>query len=240
MKLTILMYHKVDELQNGVRHPGNYVSPANFIEQLDALIAWGYRTISFADWLAHRTGTDVGALPDKPLIVTFDDGYTCFDEHAWPPLRARGMDATVFLVAGQIGGTNAWESDEIELPLLGAERILALQGEGVHFGSHSVTHRPLARIPAQDARDELTRSRTQLAELLGREVDVFAYPFSNQSATVRELAREAGYRSAVRGKGRMNSRSTDPFGLRRIKVEPTTTIESLEQTLVRERRRWFL
>jgi polysaccharide deacetylase len=226
MKLTILMYHKVDELQSGVRHPGNYVSPANFVEQLDALIAWGYRTISFAEWLGYRNGKATDAPPDKPLIVTFDDGYTCFDQHAWPALRARGLDATVFLVSGQIGGTNAWESDEIELPLLSANRILALQRDGVRFGSHSVTHRPLARIPAQ--------------ELLGREVDVFAYPFSNQSSAVRELAREAGYSCAVRGKGRMNSRSTDPFGLRRIKVEPTTTIESLEKTLVRERRRWFL
>ena len=130
MKLTILMYHKVDELQNGVRHPGNYVHPAAFEQQLDALLGWGYRAIGFAQWLDYRNGGSPGSLPEKPLIVTFDDGYTCFDAHAWPALRARGMEATVFLVSGQIGGTNAWESDEIELPLLDARRILALQSEG--------------------------------------------------------------------------------------------------------------
>ena len=240
MKLTILMYHKVDELENGVRHPGNYVRPAEFEQQLDALLAWGYRTIGFAQWIESRNARTTANLPEKPLIVTFDDGYTCFDTHAWPTLRARGMDATVFLVSGQIGGVNAWESDEIELPLLSATQILALQNEGVHFGSHSVAHRPLAHIPVEDARDELNRSRTQLGELLGQDVDVFAYPFSNQNGVVRELAREAGYRCAVRGKGRMNSLTTDLFGLRRIKVEPTTTVESLEHTLARERRRWFL
>jgi len=240
MKLTILMYHKVDELENGVRHPGNYVQPAEFERQLDELLTWGYRTIDFAQWIDARDARTTANLPEKPLIVTFDDGYTCFDARAWPALRARGMDATVFLVSGQIGGVNAWESDEIELPLLDAKRILALQNEGVRFGSHSVAHRPLAHVPVEDARDELTRSRTQLAELLGRDVDVFAYPFSNQNRVVRELAREAGYRCAVRGKGRMNSPATDLFGLRRIKVEPTTTVESLERTLARERRRWFL
>jgi len=239
MKLTILMYHKVDELQQGVRHEGNFVDPAAFAQQLDGLLAWGYRTISFAEWLDYRNDQS-SALPEKPLIVTFDDGYTCFDAQAWPALRARGMGATVFLVSGQIGGVNAWESDEIELPLLSAERILALQADGVHFGSHSVNHRPLAHVPLEDAREELNQSRAQLGELLGRAVDVFAYPFSNQNRTVRELARDAGYRCAVRGKGRINSSSTDPFGLRRIKVEPTTTVENLEQTLVRERRRWFL
>lgn len=233
MKLTILMYHKVDELPAGVRHPGNFVSPTAFGEQLDGLAEWGYRTIEFAEWLAYRDGR--ATIPEKPLILTFDDGYTCFDERAWPELRRRGMSATVFLVASQIGGTNAWESDEVTLPLLDAQRIRSLQAEGVMFGSHSVSHRPLARIPAEEAAFELERSRSSLADLLGRDVNVFAYPFSNQSPEVRALARNAGYRCAVRGKGRMNSPATDVFGLRRIKVEPTTTVEGLRRTLMRER-----
>jgi peptidoglycan/xylan/chitin deacetylase (PgdA/CDA1 family) len=233
MKLTILMYHKVDELPQGVRHPGNFVSPANFAEQLDALREWGYRTIEFSDWLAYRDKN--ASLPDKPLILTFDDGYTCFDTNAWPELKRRNMSATVFLVASQIGGVNAWESDEVSLPLLDASRIRALQSEGASFGSHSVSHRPLARIPAEEASFELTRSRSSLADVLGHEVDVFAYPFSNQNPDVRTLARDAGYKCAVRGKGRMNVKTTDVFGLRRIKVEPTTTIDGLRRTLVRER-----
>jgi peptidoglycan/xylan/chitin deacetylase (PgdA/CDA1 family) len=234
MKLTILMYHKIDEQPPGVRTPGNFVSPARFAEQMDALLSWGYQTITFDQWLDHVNELKV-PIPKKPLIVTFDDGYTCFDANAWPVLRARKMGATVFLVAGQIGGSNTWERDEVRMPLLGADRIRALQNEGVHFGSHSVTHKPLARIPREDAFQELARSRWILTELLGSEVDCFAYPFSNQSAEVRALARQAGYRCAVRGKGRMNSSGVDPFGLRRIKVEPETTVQSLKRTLFRER-----
>ena len=234
MKLTILMYHKIDEPPAGVRNPGNFVGPRRFEEQMDAVAAWGYRTITFEQWLDYRNGVAV-TLPDRPLIVTFDDGYTCFDEHAWPILRARSLGATVFLVAGQIGGANVWDEGEIRLPLMNADRIRALQAEGVQFGSHSVAHRPLARIPAEDAFRELSESRWRLGELLGRDVDVFAYPFSNQSPAVRLLARQAGYRCAVRGKGRMNARGHDPFGLRRIKVEPDTTVSGLRWTLTRER-----
>lgn len=234
MKLPILMYHKIDELSPGVRTPGNFVSPALFAEHMDALLAWGYHTICFEQWLDYRPNGK-NALPPKPVIITFDDGYTCFDEHAWPVLKARQMKATVFLVSGQIGGTNAWESDEVSFPLLGADRIRALESEGVSFGSHSVTHRPLARIPANQALQELTRSRGSLGELLGHEVDVVAYPFSNQSAEVRRLAEQAGYRCAVRGKGRMNWPSTDPYGLRRIKVEPGTSTSMLRRRLIRER-----
>jgi peptidoglycan/xylan/chitin deacetylase (PgdA/CDA1 family) len=234
MKLTILMYHKIDELTIEVRHPGNYVTPVQFDHQMEALVAWGYRTITFAEWLDYRDGR-VTNLPAKPLIVTFDDGYTCFDRNAWPILRARGMGATVFLVAGQIGGTNAWDRDEEPERLLDVDRIRALQAEGVHFGSHSVSHVPLARIPEASALDELTRSRASLSELLERDVDVFAYPFSNQNGAVRELARRAGYRAAVRGQGRMNWKHTNAFGLRRIKPEITTTVSELRRTLTRER-----
>lgn len=234
MKLTVLMYHKIDEPPAGVRFPGNYVVPEQFEEQMRSLLDWGYRTIAFDQWLDYRAGRGA-SLPGKPLIVTFDDGYTCFDRNAWPVLRALGMGATVFLVAGQIGGTNAWDRDERQEPLLDAERIGALQSEGVSFGSHSCTHPPLAKIAAARALEELTRSRAELGALLGRDVDVFAYPFSNQNSLVRDLARQAGYRCAVRGKGRMNWRHTDPFGLRRIKVEHDMTVDGLRRRLTRER-----
>jgi peptidoglycan/xylan/chitin deacetylase (PgdA/CDA1 family) len=234
MKLTILMYHKIDEPSADVRFPGNYVASEQFERQMRALLAWGYETIGFDQWLEYRDGR-AGLLPSKPLIVTFDDGYTCFDRHAWPVLRSLGMSATVFLVAGQIGGTNAWDRDERQETLLDAHRIRALQDEGVSFGSHSYTHPPLARISADRALEELSRSRTELGQLLGRSVDVVAYPFSNQNATVRHLARQAGYRCAVRGKGRMNWSRTDPFGLRRIKVEHDMSVDDLHRRLVRER-----
>ena len=234
MKLTILMYHKIDELAEGVRHPGNFVRPDRFEQQMDALLDWGYHTIDFDDWMAFRDGRR-STLPEKPLIVTFDDGYTCFDRHAWPILRSLGLSATVFLVASQIGGMNAWDPDERQETLLGADRIKALQSEGVSFGSHSYSHLPLARISPEQALEELSRSHVELGELLGRRVDVVAYPFSNQNAVVRDLARQAGYRCAVRGKGRMNWRRTDPFGLRRIKVEHDMSVDDLQRRLVRER-----
>ena len=234
MKLTILMYHKVDELHPGARYPGNYVTPAQFSHQLDALLDWGYRSIQLGEWLDYREGR-TRALPAKPLVVTFDDGYTCFDRNAWPALKSRAMYATVFLVAGQVGGTNAWDRDEVQEPLLDEARIRALHDDGVQFGSHSVTHPALTRISPARALEELTQSRALLREILGREVDVFAYPFSNQNRAVRQLARRAGYRCAVRGGGRMNSRHTDPFGLRRIKVDLETSITRLRRTLMRER-----
>jgi peptidoglycan/xylan/chitin deacetylase (PgdA/CDA1 family) len=238
MRLTILRYHKIDEVPAGTKNPGNFVSPARFAEQMDALVAWGYQSVTFDQWLDYRNGL-VKTLPPKPLIVTFDDGYTCFADNAWPVMKKRGLGATVFLVSSQIGKSNAWDEGEKSFPLLDARRVRALQDDGVEFGSHSVSHKALAHLPTDDAFQELNQSRWSLAELLDREVNVFAYPFSNQSREVRALAQQAGYRCAVRGKGRMCSKSTDPFGLYRIKVEPETTVSGLRSTLLRERLRPF-
>jgi peptidoglycan/xylan/chitin deacetylase (PgdA/CDA1 family) len=159
MKLTILMYHKIDEPSASVRFPGNYVAQSAFEAQMRALNTWGYETIAFEQWLDYRSGVS-HTLPRRPLIVTFDDGYTCFDRNAWPVLRSLGMSATVFLVAGQIGGTNAWDREEQQEQLLDADRIKALQADGVSFGSHSFSHPPLAKIAPDRALEELTRSRT--------------------------------------------------------------------------------
>ena len=228
-RLTILMYHKIDELPAGRTFHGNYVRPSEFARQIPALLDAGYRPVTFDDWLQHKY--EGASIPDRPLIVTFDDGYRDFERNAWPVLKQHGVGATVFLVASQIGGTNAWDPGEPQETLMDRETILRLQSDGVQFGSHGFVHRPLARIPASEARDELCRSRADLRQLLGREVDVFAYPFSNQSRGVRRLAREAGYRAAVRGKGRLNFRFTDVHGLRRIKVDCGMGVEGLMQAL---------
>ena len=126
----------------------------------------------------------------------------------------------------------SWER---RFPLLGPDRIAALQRDGVRFGSHGDLHVPLARVPREQAAADLRRSRETLGDLLGHSVDVVAYPFSNQNRAIRGAARDAGYRCAVRGKGRMNSPRTDRFGLRRIKMDSMMTVERLERTLFIER-----
>jgi len=168
-------------------------------------------------------------------MLTFDDGYRSIIDNAWPQLRAHGFDATTFLVTGQLGGTNAWDADERQDALLSAEDVLALRGEGMRFGSHTRTHRPLTRLPLTAVEDELRTSRRDLEEVLGEPVVTLAYPFNNQSRVVREAARRAGYTAAVRGTGRMNRRATDPLALRRIKVDYRMSVGDLRWRLFRER-----
>src|SRR5712692_8473874 len=84
------------------------VSEAAFAAQLDALRNAGFHPVTFHEWLEHE---DRGApLPDKPILLTFDDGYQDALTAALPALRARGMRATFFLVSAWIGADEAHRS----------------------------------------------------------------------------------------------------------------------------------
>lgn len=233
MKLAILMYHRVENFPGGGTHPGNYVSPSLFQEQLGALVEWGYRSITFDDWMAYARG---GTLSVQiPLIVTFDDGYRSVLEHAMPVLSRYGIKAMTFLVSSCVGGTNRWDSAAAQERLLDPSEVSALRDKGMLFGSHSYSHRRLARLPVDEARDELVRSRDELEALLGTRITALSYPYSNENRTVRKLARGAGYEVAVRGKGRMNGRRTDLLALNRIRMDGAMTVARLRRVLFRER-----
>jgi peptidoglycan/xylan/chitin deacetylase (PgdA/CDA1 family) len=233
LMLPILMYHKVDEIPSRTRHVSNYVLPDQFDAQLAAISRWGYVPIALEDWLDFRAGRS--KPPHRPIALTFDDGYQSNYDVAWPLLRRYGMTATVFLVGDLVGGTNSWDVDERQEPLLGPAEINAMQAGGIQFGSHAFTHGSLIDMQPTEVFLELTRSRATLMALLGRPVVTLAYPYNKQNSTVRALARQAGYQAAVLGRGRSNARWTNPLALMRIAVDSSTTVEALGQRLIKSR-----
>jgi peptidoglycan/xylan/chitin deacetylase (PgdA/CDA1 family) len=237
MRLPILMYHKVDRMPPGARYLRNYVAPEQFEAQLAALVRWGYRTVSFGDWLAYcgGRGGGRGSLPRRPIILTFDDGYRSTYEVAWPLLRRFGCTATVFLVSDLIGKTNAWDVHEIQEPLLGPAEIAAMQAGGIGFESHTKTHAPLTMIEPDRAMEELTASRATLAALLDTPVRILCYPYGKNNPAVRAMVRQAGYEAAVMAGSRMNTRRTDAFRLKRIGIDYRMTIAQLRWKLFRLR-----
>lgn len=235
MKLPILLYHKIDNIRPGSRYPKNYVTPEQFDAQLALLRRLGYRSISFGDYLAYRKRGD--RLPRRCVIITLDDGYRSNRRIALPILERHGFRATIFLVAGQIGKTNAWDSDELQEPLLDETEILAMQAAGIEFQSHTMTHPWLTRLPAVAALAELRVSRERLAGLLGQPVSVLCYPYGDHNEETKRLAREAGYEAAVIIRRRMNTDEADLFALRRIPVTYLTSFGRFVWNLFRLR--WF-
>jgi len=162
------------------------------------------------------------ALPERSLAITFDDGCRDFAEHAWPALRRHGFGATLFVVAGEVGGTNRWDQalGEPVRRLLGWDELRALAREGLEVGSHSLTHADLGAAAPAAAERELRVSRELLEDRLERPVRLLAWPFGRFSPHALRLAGAAGYRGACAVLLRRGDLfRSDRYRLRRLTVK---------------------
>ncbi|AHG89025.1 polysaccharide deacetylase [Gemmatirosa kalamazoonensis] len=229
----MLMYHRVSECPAGSRHPEITVAPQRFAEQLAMLRALDCTLVPLSTYLAYRRGE--GALPPRAVVVTFDDGYLDNYATAFPILREFGAGATIFLVSSLLGGTNVWDPDEPQTPLMGTCHVREMQRAGIDFQSHTATHARLTALAPACALRELAESRDALAQLLGAPVRAVAYPWGAHDETVQRLAEDAGYEAATIVRRRVNFDDTPPFALRRIGVWRSTTVARLAWDILRLR-----
>ncbi len=182
----VLMYHSIEPYQADPYLVT--VGPARFAEQMRWLARRGLRGVSIRDLLAARA-----AGAGKGLVgLTFDDGYADFARHALPVLRRRGFGATVFVIAGRLGGQNAWDPDGPRKRLMDAPEVAALAREGIEIGSHGLRHVRLAGN--RDALgDEVGGSRRILEEITGMPVGGFCYPYGDLDAAAVAQVRDTGY-----------------------------------------------
>lgn len=140
-----------------------------------------------------------GALPPGQIVLTFDDGFADYAEHAVPIMQRLGLPAVMYVVAGAItpsGVTVDWVRglDPADAPpLLTAEQVRELHDRGWEIGSHSMAHRDLPTLTEAECLEDLRDSRRLLSDLLHADVRTLAYPFGRHAPHVRRAAERAGY-----------------------------------------------
>jgi peptidoglycan/xylan/chitin deacetylase (PgdA/CDA1 family) len=150
--IPILLYHAVG------RHASPEFAPftierSALAAHLDLIAERGYRTMTVAE-LVHRLVRD-GSVPERTVVLTFDDGFVDFATDAWPEIVTRDMTATLYMTAGEIGGRATW-LDSIgagDLRLLDETQLRALHRDGCEIGAHSVGHPSLDCLNTDDARE---------------------------------------------------------------------------------------
>lgn len=195
--LPVLMYHKIGSSPRGSRLKNLWVTESECRWQLAYLKERGYTPIFFSQLLAAARG-DAG-LPEKPALLTFDDGYKNNYAAAHPILAEAGMKANMFVVTGSLDRHNYWHNPETEawIPMLTLGDLKEMQKSGIwEFGSHTVNHPNLTEIPLEQAAWELRESKKRLEDALQTEVTSFGYPYGRgaYSTDVRREVFAAGYR----------------------------------------------
>jgi len=187
----VLMYHSVGSREEDPHQIT--VSPARFAEQMRWLRRRGLRGTSMRELLdAADQGRAAGLVG-----LTFDDGYADFSTEVLPVLARYEFTATVFVVAGRLGGHNDWEQHGPVKPLLTVDQIRAAARIGIEVGSHGLCHRHLPDTGADALRAEAEQSRAILESVLDAPVRGFCYPYGGVSDAAVDAARSAGYDYAV-------------------------------------------
>ncbi|HOE67291.1 MAG TPA: polysaccharide deacetylase family protein [Candidatus Hydrogenedentes bacterium] len=208
----ILTYHSV-----GRRNHEMNVAPEMFRRQMEWL-AEHVPLLSLAD----------AAKGEHGVALTFDDGYRDNLTEAAPVLREYGIPATIFVVAGRLGGMLPHDADAATSSLLTWEDLRELERMGIAIGGHTMTHPRLSHLDKTTQSAEILGCAQTLREQLGHPIEAFAYPFgtaTDYNDTSVRLAQQAGFVLAATNRYGVNPPNADPWTLRRIWIDASDTLE---------------
>ncbi len=181
VRTPVIIYHNVGTPNVG-EFPGLTTPAAVFEAQIQLLLKMGYRSILPFEWLNWRQSG--GALPDRPVMLVFDDGYQEACRIAFPIIEKYGFCAACMVVTRFIGSTNRWdeEAGRPTLQLMSEEQIGHWSRKGIEFGGHTHTHPELPFESDERVEQEVAQCKEDLTRLLGKPPSSFAYPFGSFSA----------------------------------------------------------
>ncbi len=205
-RLPILIYHYVEYVtdeRDTIRKSLN-IEPHIFEAQIKSLRGAGYTFITPAQISQIETGR---IKIEKPVILSFDDGYRDFYTDVFPILKKHNIRAVAYVNPGLLGKLNYMYHDQV--------REIAQSGL-VEIGSHGVSHRSLISLDLKQAEWEIVESKSMLEKELGITITSVAYPYGHYNNAIAELAKSAGYASAITTDEGVNENTSEKFTLKRI------------------------
>ena len=191
--IPVLMYHHIAETYPKGAEGAN-ITPELFEAHMRGILERGYTPIFVADY--YNSVQKGESLPEKPIIVTFDDGYLSNYEIAYPILKKLDIPATIFIVTSTVGATA--ESGVVGNSHFTWEQAREMQKSGViDIHSHSHTHRNMTMLSTAEVQEELRLSRYLIERNLNKSCFVFSYPFGGYNTATSNLSKYAGYRMQI-------------------------------------------
>jgi peptidoglycan/xylan/chitin deacetylase (PgdA/CDA1 family) len=208
------------------------VSASLFAEQMAYLHKQGYTPITVTQFVTMRSHNHA-ALPEHPVILTFDDGFADFYDEALPVLKQYDFLATLYVTTAFVNGTSRWlvREGETKRLMLSWQQLLEISAQGIECGAHSHSHPQLDVLDNEAARHEILQSKRILEEQLDQEVLSFAYPFGYYTGKVQQLVQFAGYTSACAVKHAICTETDSSFSLPRLMIGANTSMKEFAALL---------
>jgi peptidoglycan/xylan/chitin deacetylase (PgdA/CDA1 family) len=229
--LPILNYHILHDEQSSASIREDEAIYANEVQEFQRQIGYfcdsHYQGILLEDYIDSRgnpprspfsKGGVLGNSSEKSVVITFDDGHASNYTYALPILQEHGFAAVFFVTVKNIGspGSMSWH------------QIREMADNGMSIQSHTMTHPFLSDLSPQEIRWELQESKTILEQQLGRAVDYLSLPGGRCNSTVKEIAKEVGYRALCTSIVGYNDLNSDLYSLRRWVIRRNTKLSTFD------------
>ncbi len=234
--VSVLTYHRIAPKYKGVPFPTINVTPEKFRDQLLGLQRAGFRFASLSSVLdacenLHGTAADV---PERTVVVTFDDIYDNVFQNAWPVLQELKIPVTFFVSTAFVDSTepflfDPWAQQHRDLvpedawrPITDAHLRTMLQSELAELGAHTDTHQDFRNRPQAFAAD-MAIGVQKLKNRYGVDKLSFAFPYGIPrmgftSEALMQITKGLGLRSGLSTGSHTNKLSSSPFGWGRFHV----------------------
>ena len=178
--VPVLNYHQI----NDEKHSALTLHVDQFKEQMEYLHNHGYNTITLNQLYDYlQNGTE---LPDKPIVITFDDGYVDNYKHALPILKEYNMKATLFMI-----------SDAANTPgFVSTEQMREMEAAGFDIQGHTNHHKILTHMDPTELPDAILGGKTSMEGILGEPIVYLAYPGGFNDMLVQYVTKQSGYKMA--------------------------------------------
>jgi peptidoglycan/xylan/chitin deacetylase (PgdA/CDA1 family) len=202
------MYHVTEAAPPGAAYPGLFVPARTFAAQMRDLARRGYHGVTLGQVFDYWRHSD--ALPRKPLVVSFDDGYASQYTNALPVLRRLRWPGVLNLAV----------RNETTAGGLDLAKLHRLAAYGWEIDAHTIDHVDVTTLDPAGLRREIAGSRRIIRRQLRVPVDFFCYPSGRFDAAAIAEVKRAGYLGATTTHLGL-ARSSTPYTLNRIRVDST-------------------
>lgn len=205
-RIPILAYHVIKPLPEG-GSAGIYVHPERFIEQLEALKNNGYNAVTMEQVYDHWKNKQ--PLPEKPIVLSFDDGYDSHFNIAAKELNKRGMVGSFYIITSHVG-------DDLRVK---PHQVREMYRDGMEIGSHTANHINAKTSSNELITEEYRKSKEELENILGIKIEHFCYPFGNPTNHAVSTLKRLGYKTSVMTRNRQATDMQSIHKLERINVD---------------------
>lgn len=192
LKVPILLYHHITNDAFSNEQSISHISPSDFRLHMTA-IKTHYSPISLRSYIEYVNCDDGSVkIPQNPIIVTFDDGYSSNYEIAYPILKELEIPATIFVVTDTVGASS--DSGKVHYSHFTWEQAREMEQSGlIEIQSHTAGHIGMTTVDSGEQIRQLRKSKYEIEKNLGHKCDMIAFPYGDYNESVKNAARNSGY-----------------------------------------------